>query len=92
VRRDRLHPAQREGRPPLDLYNPDPALRTRPLAGVQILSGLTRSGEEWRNGRIYNPEDGKSYDARLELREDGRLAVKGCVAMLCRTQLWRRSE
>lgn len=81
-----------EGRSPQDIHNPDPNLRTRPLAGVQILLGLTPKDTGGLDGRIYNPEDGRTYTARVQLRDDGQLAVKGCVGVLCRTQLWRPAE
>jgi uncharacterized protein (DUF2147 family) len=70
-----------------DRNNPDPKLRTRPLAGLTILSGFTDAGSVWK-GRIYDPESGRIYRSELE-RRDGTLRVKGCLGPFCRTQVWR---
>jgi uncharacterized protein (DUF2147 family) len=77
------------GQPGVDANNPDPALRARPLVGMRILSGFSRAPDGRHvGGRIYNPEDGKTYRSELATRPDGKLAVKGCVGPICRTQLW----
>lgn len=79
-------------RPVRDSHNPDRALRARPVAGLMILQGFRPGTAEWRGGRIYNPEDGRSYDATLRLRGADLLEVRGCVAFLCQSQLWRRAS
>lgn len=70
-----------------DRNNPDPKLRSRPLAGLTILSGFIDGGTVWK-GRIYDPESGRSYRSELE-RRDGTLRVKGCLGPFCRTQVWK---
>lgn len=81
-----LTPGQADAR---DANNPDPALRVRPVLGLRILSGLTASPDGvWRGGRIYNPEDGRSYRSEVRLGSDGRLEVKGCLGPVCQTQRW----
>ena len=48
---------------------------------------------KWKNGRIYNPENGKQYKADLELA-DGVLHVRGWVLfrLLGRTVRWVRLD
>lgn len=75
------------GSPRTDAHNPNPALRGRPIVGVAILSGFSEDGDAWR-GRIYNPEDGRSYKSIVR-REGDALKVKGCIVFFCRTQIWR---
>lgn len=74
-----------------DTRNSEPALRSRPLIGLEMLAGfrLGASGE-WTGGRIYNPEDGNTYSASLKLRDATTLDVRGCVLFICRSQVWRR--
>ena len=72
-----------------DLNNPDPALRGRSIVGITILSSLDRDGDEWR-GQIYDPVHGKSYRSVVSVADDGSLKVQGCVAFLCKTQIWAR--
>ena len=71
-----------------DTENPDEALRARPLIGLTILSGFEARKDQWKRGRIYDPETGKTYGARLRRLENGALQVKGCIGPICQTQLW----
>lgn len=71
-----------------DIHNPDPDLRTRPLSGLPILWGYSGEGSQWRRGHLYNPETGQTFRSSLQLMPDGRLKVKGCLGVLCRTQHW----
>ena len=74
-----------------DLNNPDPALRGRSIIGINILSGLDRDGDEW-HGQIYDPVHGKSYRSVVSRADDGTLQVKGCIAFLCKTQIWESAD
>ena len=70
-------PNDAQGLPLVDLKNADPKLRTRPLLGLTILYGLRRTGEhKWEGGKIYNPDDGRDYQAAMSIREDGALRVR----------------
>lgn len=82
-------PPAANGAVPRDMRNPDPALRNRPIVGVRLLSGFRREGERWTGGRIYNPQDGRTYRSDLRL-EGNELKVRGCVLVACRTQTWTR--
>lgn len=73
-----------------DDKNPDKALRSRPLIGVQILSNLKVDGTAWK-GRGYRPRDGRVFDA-IVTAEGNRLNVRGCVAIICRTVVWTRAR
>ena len=85
-------PADAQGRPKLDAANGDPALRGRPLAGIPLISGMVRDGAGWR-GKVYNPEDGKTYDATLALKDASTLLLQGCLAVvLCQTETLTRFE
>lgn len=78
--------------PKTDINNPDPRLRGRPLVGLAVLSGHTRSGDIWTGGRAYDAKSGKSYRSTFELNRDGSLKVTGCiVSFLCKSQRWVRS-
>ena len=73
--------------PPVDERNPDPALRKRPILGLEVLSGFTDQGKDWR-GRIYDPEAGKWYKSIVK-PEPGGLNAKGCILFFCKTQHWK---
>lgn len=60
--------------------------------GMKILHGFVpSSGGKWE-GRIYNRENGKTYDCLLSLKSANELEVRGYVALsvLGKTQIWSR--
>jgi uncharacterized protein (DUF2147 family) len=77
------------GKPWVDALNPDPKLKTRPLVGVPILTGMTASGDGWK-GQIYDPKSGKTYRAIIA-RDGANLKVQGCIAIFCQTMIWTRA-
>jgi uncharacterized protein (DUF2147 family) len=81
-----------KGRPRLDVQNADASLRSRPLLGLSILSGLAPVAEGGWSGRIYNPEDGRTYSATLRRSGADTLLIEGCVLFVCRKQVWRKAS
>ena len=83
----------RIGTPIIDRKNPDPALRSRPLIGLQIMAGFTeQGGNTWGNGTVYDPKSGKTYRGKIHLASPDRLELRGYVgiSLLGRTSVWRR--
>lgn len=81
-----------DGKPKLDAKNQNEGQRSRPLVGLSLLSGMKPSGESWK-GSIYNPEDGKTYKATMQMTGTSKLEVSGCVASIfCKTQVWTRAQ
>ena len=79
-----------KGRPRLDANNSDPSLRTRPMVGLSILSGLRPRADGGWSGQIYNPEDGQTYRATLRRVATDTLEVEGCVLVICKKQVWHK--
>ncbi len=73
-----------------DARNLDPSLRDRPLIGAPILWGFVPNVDGWRDGRLYNPDDGKTFRAHLRLLSYTQLRVTGCFGPFCRSQIWIR--
>ncbi len=68
------------GEPKRDTANPDPAARRRPLCGLQLLGGFQPAGSnEWHDGWVYNPRNGKRYAAKLEYLGNDLLRMRGYV-------------
>jgi len=83
------------GQKKVDRENPDPALRNRPILGLDMLEGFIYAGDNlWKKGTIYDPESGKTYKSKMKLDENGVLKVRGYVglSMIGRTTEWTRVE
>ena len=86
-------PNDDQGQPKRDIFNEDESLRDRAIVGLRLLSGFEASDDEsWSGGRIYNPEDGKTYKSKMSLQNDKTLKVEGCVLIFCKSQIWTRVE
>ena len=75
-----------------DHRNEDPALRSRPMLGLQILTLWQGKEPHIFDGEIYNPEDGKTYSGFVEMIGPDTLRLNGCVLfnVVCRGEEWTR--
>jgi uncharacterized protein (DUF2147 family) len=66
--------------------------KNQKVEGMVILKNLTKDDDEFTDGSITDPENGKTYDAKIWLKDDepNTLMVRGYVAFLYRTQEWKR--
>jgi uncharacterized protein (DUF2147 family) len=81
------------GKPQVDRENPKPGLRSRPLVGLEIMSGLAYAGKnQWHGGKVYDPESGKTYKCHMTLTATNRLELRGFIgiSLLGRTEVWTR--
>ena len=86
------NPTEEDGTPAKDGNNPDPKLRSRELIGLNMLSGLAKSGAEYKGGSIYDPGNGKTYNCSMKVEGDV-LKVRGSLdkrGLLGRTMDWFR--
>lgn len=84
-------PLNDKGEPRIDFKNPDPKKQARPSLGHQLIMGLKPNADAHYEGRIYNSEDGKSYDVTIWTDAPGELTVRGClIAFLCKSQTWTK--
>ncbi|MDP4004348.1 DUF2147 domain-containing protein [Methylobacterium sp. NEAU K] len=84
-------PLSDKGEPRVDFKNPDPKKQTRPSLGHQLIMGLKPNADAHYEGKIYNSEDGKSYDVTIWTDAPGELTVRGClIAFLCKSQTWTK--
>ncbi|TWR26731.1 DUF2147 domain-containing protein [Mucilaginibacter achroorhodeus] len=70
----------KEGKPMLDVNNPDVAKRNKPLVGITLLSDITYDTRKKRwKGKLYDYDGGKgkTYDSYLTITQTGDLNIKG---------------
>ena len=60
------------------------------IIGMEILKDLKKEGEEYIDGNILDPEEGKVYRCKLWF-EGSQLMVRGYWGPFYRTQTWRKS-
>ena len=78
-----------------DIHNEDPALKNQPMCGLKILGDFKEdSPNTWEDGFIYKADDGDTYSANIELKDDGTLKLRGYVgfSFLGKTQIWTRAN
>ena len=87
-----------DGKPKVDDENSDPELQKRPILGLPLLQGFEydKKDAEWKNGSIYDPDNGKTYDCFMWFEDDeSALKIKGFVMgmrFLGRTTSWKRED
>lgn len=74
-----------------DYNNPDPSKRARPTLGMPILMGLTQTQANRWDGKVYSPEDGKTWDINISLIHSDQLRLQGCLLFFCGGQVWERA-
>ena len=83
------------GKPKVDHENPDEAKKSRPIMGLEILTGFKPDGEgSWTGGEIYNSVEGKTYSCNMSIEKGDPpvLNVHGYVGLpvFGKTQTWTR--
>ncbi|MGE3147701.1 MAG: DUF2147 domain-containing protein [Pseudorhodoplanes sp.] len=80
------------GRPALDKQNPDASKRSRPIIGIPILISMRANGADRWVGKIYNAEDGNTYEGNISTQSVKTLRVEGCLFGFCQSQNWERAN
>ncbi len=66
--------------------------KNKPIVGLVILDGLEKVGKKWKNGKITDPGNGKTYSCLIELKSKDKLKVRGYIGnpLFGRSQYWYR--
>ena len=86
-------PRTPEGKEKLDVHNPDPSKRERPIVGLVFMSGFSRKSDAlWEDGTIYDPKTGNTYSGSMELEGPETIKVRGFIgiSLMGRTDVWTR--
>ena len=85
-------PNDANGKPKVDSNNADTGKRSRPIMGSAIILPMKAAGTDKWSGQVYNAEDGKTYSGNFALSGATKADLKGCVAIICKTKTWTRSN
>jgi len=60
------------------------------IDGMIIMMGLEKCDDDWDDGTILDPDNGKVYDCKMWVGDDGKLQVRGYIgwSLIGRTQVW----
>jgi uncharacterized protein (DUF2147 family) len=74
-----------------DTKNPDESLKSREVLGIELLSGFSYNDNTYKDGKIYDPESGKTYDCKMTLTYK-ILKVRGYIgiSLFGRTETFER--
>ena len=86
------NPNDKNGKPKLDQNNADASKRSRPVMGSAIILPMKADGAEKWSGQVYNAEDGKTYSGSFTLAGANKADLKGCVAIICKSKTWTRTN
>jgi uncharacterized protein (DUF2147 family) len=83
----------RDGKPKLDIKNSDKKLQSRPILGMNLLSGFKKVSEtKYEDGKIYDAEKGDLYSCTIKIKSEKVIEVRGYVgiSLLGKTQTWNK--
>jgi uncharacterized protein (DUF2147 family) len=61
-----------------DTENPDKSLANRNLLGLKLVTKLLYQGKDvWDDGKIYDPNSGNTFEARIQLTGANTAVVRG---------------
>ncbi len=70
-----------------DVHNSDQTS----LIGKSIIENMNKkSDKKYSGGRIYAADEEKWYKSKIVVEDANTLEVSGCVAFICRSQIWTR--
>jgi uncharacterized protein (DUF2147 family) len=81
------------GTPKLDHNNPEATLKKTSIIGLQIVYDFAFAGEDlWKEGRVYDPKNGKTYKGKMTLVSPTQLDLRGYIgiSLIGRTTTWTR--
>ncbi|PAF52037.1 DUF2147 domain-containing protein [Helicobacter sp. 13S00477-4] len=82
-----------DGSPPKkDIHNPNPNLRDRLDKGVIFVYDLTKDGKIYKNGKIYNFDNGKTYYLKIT-PEKNQLKLRATIdksGLMGETLIWKK--
>ncbi len=66
--------------------------KDKPIEGLIIIKGLSKDGDEWNDGKILDPKNGKYYKCYITLEEKNKLKIRGYIgfSLIGRTEYWFR--
>ncbi len=87
-----LEPLDSNGNPLKDIENSNTRLRKRSIMGLQLIWEFSydEKNEIYIDGKVYDPDNGKTYTGKIWLEGKDELRMRGYVGWLYSTETWTR--
>jgi uncharacterized protein (DUF2147 family) len=74
--------------------DPHPTLAGKDMVGTHLSRTLRRAENGELAGPLLNPENGKTYDVTVKLKNANALEMGGCIlgGLLCGSETWTRAS
>ncbi|MES2826736.1 MAG: DUF2147 domain-containing protein [Bacteroidota bacterium] len=85
-------PKDEKGNVKTDYQNPNSALRSKPIVGLEILKNFVYNDGKWTDGNIYDPKSGKTYSCTMTIKPNGDLNMRGYIgiSIIGRSETWKK--
>ncbi|MFT4754386.1 MAG: hypothetical protein ACI9GM_001127 [Salibacteraceae bacterium] len=85
-------PNRADGTAKLDKSNEEETLRSRGILGLPVIQNFQWDDDEYEDGTIYDPENGKTYSCEITWKDINTLNVRGYIgfSLLGRDTVWSR--
>lgn len=83
-----------DGKALLDYRNPDPSLRSRPVCGLQVITGMKKQDDgTFGGGSVYVSDLGLEFKGKATQIDNDRMEVRGYVgiSLFGQTEVWTRT-
>ncbi|HVI45163.1 MAG TPA: DUF2147 domain-containing protein [Chitinophaga sp.] len=85
-------PNDKNGHPLTDSENPDKSKRSEPLINLVILKDFNYRDNQWKEGTVYDPTEGKRYKCMMWLKDNNTLMLRGYWGIFHQTETWTRAQ
>lgn len=85
-------PNNPDGTPKRDLKNSDKSKRNTLSSEIVLIEKVTYENGEWKNGQVYDPTKGKTFNVVLKFEGDKTLKVKGNWGPFSSTSTWTKLD
>ena len=75
------NPVDHTGKPKVDKANQREEAKERPILGLVTLRDFCYDEDQWKDGKVYNPGDGKEYNAYMKMKDYKTLMLRGYVGI-----------
>ena len=84
------NPLDEKGNPQTDTNNPTVNKRNREILNMVIIKDLEYRSDCWKNGSIYDPLTGSTYECKVWINTDNELKIRCYSGILHETITWKK--